>query len=143
MLLEARRGKHIGRGEDGRAAQFPNAGFREHVLGALPFRGLAFALGGFHQPPPGHGIRTRNLPGGLKQTQAFFGGHSSEQRPIASDGFEQFGGVPQALGQRGGLRFIGCGSQDSLHGAIEPKPHRCCQIKSRAGITRNDAVETM
>src|ERR1017187_4385224 len=100
-LLEVLRRNDIGRGEHRLAAQRADAGIGEHALVALQLLRLALADAGFHQPPPLGHVRAKNLARRLEQTCALLDRQLGEQRAVASDLLQQFGGGFETSSQGG------------------------------------------
>ena len=93
----------VGRGEDRLPAQLADARLVQGALGALGLGGLALALGGLDQLPPGTGIGPGNLPGSPEQAGTIRLGHPGQQLALGGDGFQQLSGGLQPLGERKGI----------------------------------------
>jgi hypothetical protein len=96
--------ERVGRGVNGFAAEFADAGLVQYFLGLGAFLGFALALGCFGEAAAFGDVGAENFAGRLHEADAIFLGEAGEEGAVGGDGFEEFGGGFELRSERAVLR---------------------------------------
>jgi hypothetical protein len=100
LLLEAFGRVEVRSGENGLAAQGPNACFLKDGAIAFGCSCVSLAFRGFDAPPPGNGVGMVDLRYRQMQTLAILGWQFIQQLPVGIESFQEIGGRAHAFQKR-------------------------------------------